>query len=192
MEVNYEEIMPKEEILKLNLPSDLVKYLVNSNRIKDKLFRYALLDIQELYLYYSCIYEFSNSAFSDHAISAISRANNSEKFYFYAKKIMDENLTFVEKQGLEESNLKLIHIHEEKFLKLLDETQKAFIDIVDKMFNKESVNLPFVYTLFGKVEMALQLNHDEYLERLFVSAKRVLNSYLEIISENVTQIESDQ
>lgn len=178
-----EELMPKSEIKDLNLPTDLIKYLTSSRKLKDRLFRYALLDIEELYLYYSSVYDFSVSAFCDNAIKAISRANNFEKFYFYAKKIMDENLIFVEKLGFEKSTENLIHIKEEKYLKIIDNAQRTLVDLVDKMYSKEIVDILAVHKMLGKIELALELNYDEYLAKLLGASNRVLNDYIKNFSD---------
>lgn len=178
------ELMAKEEIEKLNLPSDLITFLTSSTRIKDKLYKKTLLDIEDLFLYYSSISTFSISDFCEHSITAISRANNIDSFYYYAKKILDENMTSSPKHKPESSDLQYINISRDKYLKIVSDAQKAFIEIVNSLYSKnKDLNLFEVYLTFGKLEFALEIESDAYLEKLLISGYSVLEDYLKFLKK---------
>ncbi len=171
------ELLPKESVEKLNLPEDLVTYLTKSSRMEEYLYKDALQDIEDIYIYYSSFYIFDESHFSTLAVSALSRAYTLEKFYFYAKKIMDTSLE-VESKGSSRENL-VICVEQEKFEKLIDKLKSHYITLVDAMYEQQEVDLSKVHRTFGKIHLALEIEYDEYLEGLLDAGEKVLSSYIE-------------
>ncbi|OQD35992.1 hypothetical protein [Bacillus toyonensis] len=82
-----------EQIIKDgNMPYILKQYFLDSKRIKVFLSESIILDIEEIYLLYSVLYEFNEAQFTQKTIDAIERCKDKSTFYFYLKKILDVDL----------------------------------------------------------------------------------------------------
>lgn len=176
------ELMMKEDILKLNLPDELINYLSSSERIADKLYVSVLKDIEDLYLLYSNIYNFKSSQFCTASIIAIEKVNKLETFHYFLKRILEDNVEVTEKNTATLDNnsedYEYIKIKTVKFEKVSKEAEEIFIDLVDKMYKKEAIELSKVLESFGKMEVLLELSFNEYHKKLLEAGRRVMNQYL--------------
>lgn len=173
------KLLSKEELGKLKLPKEMISYLVSSSHYEKKLYEPIIKDIEDLYLRYKAIYNFSTVEFCVEAIEALDRANSVDKFYYYLKKIIEVQVEMEPKQD----ETKFIQI-DRNWLEEYTETVKLrYIDIVDKMFNKQEVDLYEVGRSFAEVEFVLKLQHNDYLAKLLDSGKSIMERYRQELND---------
>ncbi|GAB6256928.1 hypothetical protein [Peribacillus sp. N1] len=181
-----DSLMGKDDIKKLKLPNELIVYFTESSRISDKLYTSVLKDLEDIYLLYSSMYNFKISDFCSFAISCIERANKIDSFHYYLSKTLENHLDRTEKyptNSVDDSS-KFIKVETKTFDEVTKEVVVLYINLVDRMYNEETVNLSEVYEAFGKVEFMLKLNFDEYHKKLLDSGRNILNAYIKKLQQN--------
>ncbi|MCM3568680.1 hypothetical protein [Neobacillus mesonae] len=181
-----EKLMEKDDIKKLNLPNELIVYFTESSRISDKLYTSVLKDLEDIYLLYSSLYNFKVSEFCSFAISCIERANKIDSFHYYLSKTLENHLERTEKNttNFVDDPSKFIKLETKKFEEVTKEVVVVYINLVDRMYNEETINLAEVYEAFGKLEFMLKLNFDEYHKKLLDSGRNVLNAYVKKLQQH--------
>lgn len=173
------KLLSKEELEKLKLPKEMISYLVSSSHYEKKLYESILKDIEDLYLRYKAIYNFSTVEFCVEAIEALDRANSVDKFYYYLKKIIEVKIEMEPRQD----ETKYLQV-DRSWLEEHTETVKLrYIDMVDKMFKKEEVDFYEVGRSFAEVEFALKLQHNDYLAKLLGSGKSIMDYYRQELND---------
>lgn len=166
-----------EEMIKSgNLPDIMKKYFVDSKRIKSFLSKAIILDIEELYLLYSVLYEFNEAQFTQKTIDAIERCKDKNTFYFYLKKILDVDLEIklrntpnFGEEKLSERNMKQEEIYS---------VSNDYIEIINEMYErKPDIDLKVVYQALGRLEATCKLTDDEFLYKLYMAGQRVITEY---------------
>lgn len=173
------KLLKKEEISKYNLPDELVSYLSGSHHYKELLYEPLIKHIEDLYRYYNSFYEFSSVEFSTTALIALERANSIDKFYYYAKKILDETIELIPKADKDIT----LRVSSSKLDSIIKSTELNFINIVDEMYDGNKVNLYEVGRNFAKVEFVLEVVYDDFLFKLLDNGKKVLQDYLASLTE---------
>lgn len=80
-----------------NMPSQLKDYFQNSKRGKKFINEQMLESIEELYIYYSALYLFDETEFSAFTISTLERGSEHSAYYYYLKKILDNQTELLPK-----------------------------------------------------------------------------------------------
>lgn len=182
------KLLKKEEVSKLNLPEELIAYLTESHSYEEKLYEPILKDVEELFLYYSSFYEFSYAEFSKTALVALDRANSIDKFYFYLKKIIDKSIELNPK--VDENTI--FQISQAKMMEITEGIKRRYINIVDKMYEGQVVDLYEVGRCFAELELVLNIRHDDFSSDLLKYGKKVLESYLQELEEQEEMMEDLQ
>src|SRR5699024_38074 len=135
-ELKSVKLLSKEELEKLKLPQEMILYLASSSHYENKLYEPILKDIEDLYLRYKAIYNFSTVDFCAEAIEALDRANSVDKFYYYLKKIIEVEIEKEPKQD----GTEFLQIDRNWLDEYTETVKLRYIAMVDKMFNKENVD----------------------------------------------------
>ncbi|MDA1841636.1 hypothetical protein PDK16_06590 [Bacillus cereus] len=166
-----------EEMIKNgNLPGTMKKYFLDSKRIKGFLSEGTILDIEELYLLHSVLYEFNEAQFTQKTIDAIERCKDKHTFYFYLKKILDVDLEIKLRNtsNLEEEKFSKGNIKREE----INCISGDYIEIINEMYErKPDIDLKSVYRALGRLEATCRLTNDEFLYKLYMSGQRVIAEY---------------
>ncbi len=88
----------------IKLPETLKENLLTSNRMDSLLSDEILLDIEGIYILYKSLYKFDESNFSLNVIKSIDRCRDRTGFYFYLKKVLDNELEIQSKGNVEQNN----------------------------------------------------------------------------------------
>ncbi|AJI10905.1 hypothetical protein [Bacillus cereus] len=166
-----------EEMIKSgNLPGIMKKYFLDSKRIKGFLSKAIILDVEELYLLYSVLYEFNEAQFTQKTIDAIERCKDKNTFYFYLKKILDVDLEIKLRNSPNYGEDRLVerNIRKEEIYSVSND----YIEIINEMYErKPDIDIRVVYQTLGRLEATCKLTNDEFLYKLYMAGQRVITEY---------------
>lgn len=158
----------KDLIKKAEIPAILKDYFLRSNHVALYLNESLLNEIEESYIEYDSLYEFDDAEFCSYVIVSIKKQDKHEYFYFYLKKILDNNLKVVSKSPTNDyEKLKKLEknlIPEDEILTTL---KNLLISIQEFNSNKRPGPLLRAYRLAGELEILFTIYPDNEFKEDF-------------------------
>jgi len=153
MDKNMKDLIEKTEI-----PAILKDYFLRNKHVHLYLNESLLNEIEESYIEYDSLYEFDDAEFCSYVIVGIKKQDKHEYFYFYLKKVLDNNLKLISKSPTTDyEKLKRFEknlIPEDEILITLKD---LLITIQDFNSKKEPGRLLRAYKLAGQLEILFTL-----------------------------------
>lgn len=163
-----------------NIPEQLKQYFITSIRGKNYIDKAMLDEIEELYIYYTALYYFDETEFSSYIITTLERGSEHSAYYYYLKKILDNNLELQSKDN-SKTFLKINNINlDELFKEITIAFNKHLKDVYNNDFEK--IDLLTTFILLGKLELISNLTEDQSYRYVYEAGRAGLETKIENIS----------
>lgn len=163
-----------------NIPEQLKQYFITSIRGKSYIDKAMLDEIEELYIYYTALYYFDETEFSSYIITTLERGSEHSAYYYYLKKILDNNLELQSKDN-SKTFLKINNINlDELFKEITIAFNKHLKDVYNNDFEK--IDLLTTFILLGKLELISNLTEDQSYRYVYEAGRAGLETKIENIS----------
>ena len=163
-----------------NIPGQLKQYFITSIRGKSYIYEAMLDEIEELYIYYTALYYFDETEFSSYIITTLERGSEHSAYYYYLKKILDNNLELQSKDN-SKTFLKINNINlDELFKEITIAFNKHLKDVYNNDFEK--IDLLTTFILLGKLELISNLTEDQSYRYVYEAGRAGLETKIENIS----------
>lgn len=163
-----------------NIPGQLKQYFITSIRGKSYIDEAMLDEIEELYIYYTALYYFDETEFSSYIITTLERGSEHSAYYYYLKKILDNNLELQSKDN-SKTFLKINNINlDELFKEITIAFNKHLKDVYNNDFEK--IDLLTTFILLGKLELISNLTEDQSYRYVYEAGRAGLETKIENIS----------
>lgn len=164
MNNNIEKLIHEKKI-----PEQLKEYFANSNRGRRFINENMIEDMEELYIHYSALYYFDETEFSAFIISSLERGSEHSAYYYYLKKILDNNLDLLSK----DKNKTNIDFNRIDLDEIFEEVQSQFNTNLKFLYNKDYDNLDILttYILLGKLNLISDLSEDHTYRYIYEASK---------------------
>ena len=163
-----------------NIPGQLKQYFITSIRGKSYIDEAMLDEIEELYIYYTALYYFDETEFSSYIITTLERGSEHSAYYYYLKKILDNNLELQSKDN-SKTFLKINNINlDELFKEITIAFNKHLKDVYNNDFEK--IDLLTTFILLGKLELISNLTEDQSYRYVYEAGRAGLVAKIENIS----------
>lgn len=151
------------------LPIQLKEYFIGSKNIQKIISEEILGEIEDLYVYYDSLYKFDTSQFGVSVIDSLMRCKDFNMYYFYLKKILENQLVIESK-------------HENRYIKINkdyidDSFKKTASEIINLMANGFEENLKQINFYLGKLEIINELIEDEYYSDIYKKVTEFREKY---------------
>lgn len=159
-----------------NIPEQLKEYFQNSKRGKKLLKEEMLESIEELYIYYNALYRFDETEFSAFTITTLERGSEHSAYYYYLKKILDNQIELLPKRnGKDYINGKIVN-----FKRLYKFINNEFNEQI-QYFSEEQydeIEMHKIYVLWGQLNLISQLAKDDNILELFEDSSLKLENII--------------
>lgn len=163
-----------------NIPGQLKQYFITSIRGKSYIDEAMLDEIEELYIYYTALYYFDETEFSSYIITTLKRGSEHSAYYYYLKKILDNNLELQSKDN-SKTFLKINNINlDELFKEITIAFNKHLKDVYNNDFEK--IDLLTTFILLGKLELISNLTENQSYRYVYEAGRAGLETKIENIS----------
>lgn len=158
------------------IPEQLKEYFLNSKRGKNFINEQMLEAIEELYIYYSALYLFDETEFSAFTITTLERGSEHSAYYYYLKKILDNQMELLPKMnGKNYINGNIVD-----FKRLYKFINNEFNNQI-QYFSEEQydeVEMHKIYVLWGQLNLISQLAKDDNIVELFETSSLKLENII--------------
>lgn len=162
-----------------NIPAQLKQYFITSMRGKSYIDEAMLDEIEELYIYYTALYYFDETEFSSYIITTLERGSEHSAYYYYLKKILDNNLELQSKDN-KKSFLNLSNIDlDNLFKEITIDFNKHLKDVYDNNF--EQIDILTTLILLGKLELISNITEDQSYRYVYEAGKAGLETKIKNI-----------
>lgn len=158
----------KAHIEKAEIPAILKDYFLRSNYVHLYLNGSLLDEIEESYIEYDSLYEFDDAEFCSYVIIGIKKQDKHEYFYYYLKKVIDNNLKLISKAPISDyeklSKLEKNLVPEDEILITI---KKLLIAIQEFKSTQELGKLLRAHKFAGELEILFTIYPDNAFKKDF-------------------------
>lgn len=148
-----------------NIPEQLKEYFQNSKRGKKFINEQMLESIEELYIYYSALYLFDETEFSAFTITTLERGSEHSAYYYYLKKILDNQIVLLPKTSVESYiNGNIVDIK-----RLFENINAEFYEKLQCFYEDryDEIDFPNLYVLLGQLKLISELAENQNLIEIY-------------------------
>lgn len=162
-------------ISEARIPDQLKLYFNDSDAMKEHLDLEKIRVLEELTIYFYCIYTFDTPQYCAAVVSAFRRSKGVDSFYDFLKRVIELDLKLAPQRNFEDRNTELIFINRDSLNNLFKEATVLFIESIEKISKKETVNLPLIYKYLGKIDLIIWNTNELHFVKLKETAEYIIS-----------------
>lgn len=163
-------------ISEARIPDQLKLYFNDSDAIREFLSEEKIRILEEVTIYFYCIYTFDTPQYCAAVVSAFKRSKDVDSFYSFLKRVIELDLKLTSKENIANSNEEYLFIGRNSINTVFKEATVLFIESIERISNNDTVNLPLIYAHLGKIELIMKYTNESHFFKLRETAEYIISA----------------